>query len=186
MTQEIIRNSRTGATWPLVHEALLEKLSEYDGKATTFLGEAEAMFSGPDDYLDALVELVGEPNGNLANGASWLIKSAIEKGMVLSEEQTEALIAQLPAMTDWAAQLHICQFMRRLDVKAKRAHDVASWLTGFLGHNRPLLRAWSLDAFGALAETHREFADAFNAALSRAQHDEAASVRARARHIAPI
>ena len=162
---------------------LRSMLSEYDGKATTYLGEAEAALSGEDGYLDALVSLRGEEEGHIAGGASWLLKSALEKGRALSEGQIEALAARLPEITGWAAQLHICQSVRLLTVSADSAKRLADWLAGLLNHQRPFLRAWSLDALGVLAEAHSEHGQAFNAALALAHEDEAASVRARARNL---
>jgi len=166
-------------------DILREKLSAYDGKATTFLGEAEKALSETNGYLDALIALSAEPEGHFSNAATWLIKSALEKGAALTEVQIETLIEALLRVTDWAAQLHICQSLRFLTVPEHAAESVADWLTGLLASKRPFLRAWSLDALGALAEVHKEYAQSFNAALHRAQCDEAASVRARARNLSP-
>ena len=164
-------------------EVLRTRLSVYDGKATTLLGEAEAALSGEEGYLDALIGLLAEADGHIANGASWLIKSALERGGVLSEVQVEALLKHLPRLTDWATQLHICQSVRLLNVPARNAQVLADWVTGLLDHERPFLRAWSLDALGALAGQYREHSQAFNAALERAHQDQAASVKARARNL---
>ena len=177
------RDNMNSAHSHSVLDPLRAKLSAYDGKATTFLGEAEAALSGEDGYLGALVSLLGEEEGHLASGASWLLKSALEQGRALSEGQIEALADQLPEITDWATQLHICQSVRLLTVSAGSAQRLADWLAALLDHQRPFLRAWSLDALGALAKAHCEHRPAFNVALALAQDDEAASVRARARNL---
>jgi len=171
-------------------DALREDLSKFDGKATTFLGEAEAAHCGQEGYIDALIALLSERQGHLASGASWLIKSALERGYDLTAEQVEALIQSLPQLDDWSAQLHICQSLGSLgalgEISCHAAGELADWLTVLLDHERPFLRAWSLDALGALAKNHAEHAAGFNDALVVAISDEAASVRARARHLSPL
>jgi hypothetical protein len=160
-------------------------LSEYDGKATTYLGEAEAQCSQQEGYLDALIELLAMREGHVANGASWLIRSALEQELELAEGQVRALIAQLSSIEDWAAQLHICQLVRHLTIPASDAGTLAGWLSKLLEHKRPFLRAWSLDALGALATQHAEYSAIFNTALKVAHEDDAASVRARTRQLSP-
>lgn len=165
---------------------LRSRLADYDGKAVSILGEAEAAHSGDEGYLDALIALVEEREGHIANGASWLIKSALERGGNLSLAQMDRLIALLPALEHWAAQLHICQSIRLLDVPENCAAPLAHWLGEMLDHERPFVRAWSLDALGSLAQEYPEHRTAFNAALRSANEDAAAAVRARARHLKPM
>jgi len=167
-------------------QTLRARLSEYDGKATTFLGEAEAQYGDVEGYLDALIELLGDKDGHLANGASWLIKSALEQEKLLTAEQVRALTAQLVSIEDWAAQLHICQSVRHVRVPEESAAKLAQWLDKLLDNKRPFLRAWSLDALSALAIQHSEYAGLFNSALQVAHGDDAASVRARARQLEGI
>jgi len=165
---------------------LRQKIGEFDGKATTLLGEAEAAFSEDEGYLDTLIALLSERQDHLASGASWLIKSAIERGDDITEDQVISLVGRLSDVEDWSAQLHLCQVLRRLTVPCQVAGDLADWLMGLLDHERPFVRAWSLDALGAVALVHMTYAQRFNAALDLAKQDEAASVRARARNLAAV
>ena len=61
---------------------------------------------------------------------------------------------------------------------------LARWLEPLLRHERPFLRAWSLDALAHLAAAHPGHGAAYAAALVRALEDDAASVTARARRLA--
>lgn len=171
-------------------DALREHLSEFDGKATTFLGEAEAALGAKEGYMGALIALLAERQGHVASGASWLIKSALERGGDLSAKHVEAIIQNLPQIEDWSAKLHLCQAIRLLgglgEISDNAAGELADWLTALLDHNRPFVRAWSLDALGALAKDHADHAAGFNDALVVAMSDEAPSVRARARHLSPL
>lgn len=162
---------------------LRERLGAYDGRATTILGEAEAALSHEAGYLDALITLVAQQEGHFANGASWLLKSALEGGAKPSTKQTKALIDNALIIQNWVAQLHICQLIRHMEVPEIKAAQLCEWLSHLLVHRRPFVRAWSLDALSALAGQHADYADVFNAALEEARGDDAASVRARARRL---
>lgn len=147
------------------------------------LGEAEAALSGEPGYIDALTELAVEPQGNVSDGATWLIKSALENGARLSPDQVGRFCEQLEALQSWAAQLHVCQSIRFLEVPRDEAAGLAGWLDPLLSHTRPFLRAWALDALYRLAKQHDSYRKDLERALSAAMDDDAASVRARARNL---
>ncbi|EAQ27952.1 hypothetical protein NAP1_10173 [Erythrobacter sp. NAP1] len=167
-----------------VRRQLRARLAEYDGQSVTLLGEAEAACSRDPDYFDALIELAGSRKGHVPAGATWLIKSALEAGHKASASQADALVASLPAITGWAAQLHLCQSIGFLDIPPRHTGFVAHWLEPLLEHERPFVRAWSLDALGHLARADESLADRFETALAAGAKDDRASVRARARNLA--
>ncbi|WP_298469130.1 hypothetical protein [uncultured Erythrobacter sp.] len=164
-------------------QSLRKRLAQYDGRATTILGEIEAEFGGGTDYLRSLIDLAADPDGNTADGATWLLKAAIEAGTAIELDQVDALFAQLPQVRSWPAQLHLCQSVRYLPISTSSAAGLADWLKPLLNHERPFLRAWSLDALGRLAREHPKYDARFGIALQAAEQDTAASVRARARNL---
>lgn len=164
-------------------DMLRARLAQYDGRATTILGEAEAELGEEGDYLDALIRLSAEPGDHIADGATWLLKAALESGSSLKERQANALFAQLPQIMAWPAQLHLCQSVRYLPISSESARVLAEWAEPFLSHERPFLRAWSLDALARLAEKHPAYEGLYHKALAAAEEDPAASVRARARNL---
>ncbi|WP_299321487.1 hypothetical protein [Parasphingopyxis sp.] len=163
---------------------LRRRIGTFDGRAVSILGEIEAAESGRDGYMTALIALTDDDSGNISFGATWLIKSALEAGMALSADQVSTLLARIDAVTAWDARLHICQSVRHMDVAADDADALIQWLVPLRQHDKPFLRAWSLDAICYLAARdprHRDFAQA---SLGEALADDAASVRARARRLA--
>lgn len=148
------------------------------------LGEAEAEFASCRGYIDALVALSGDQHEHVSVGATWLTRAVLEGGRTLSPAQFERLLDQLPNVTAWAAQLHLCQSVRKLEIPATKAQKLAEWLSPLLQHERPFVRAWSVDALAHVARVCPDYVDAFEGALARALEDDAASVRARARQIA--
>lgn len=168
---------------PSLTEQLRQRLADYDGRATTLLGEAEAALGKEPGYCDALIALAGGSDDTVAAGATWLIKNALEAGRTLDPGQTAGLIGHLPHMKAWPAQLHLCQSVRHLTISEGDAIVLADGLIPLLDHARPFVRAWALDALAQVARAHAEFGDRFVGALAKAERDEAASVRARARNL---
>ncbi len=160
---------------------LEDALKRYDGKATSILSEARATFGERRTFLSELVRLSGHDEPNVSDGATWLIKASLEDGVRLSPSQIEELIGRLDAISSWPAQLHICQSAEHLEVSAHQANACADWLTPLLISDRPFLRAWSMNALQHLAKQNPTLAERAMAALSAAENDSAASVRARAR-----
>lgn len=162
---------------------LRSALSAFEGKALTILGEIEAAYGTHSNYVDQLVALAGDPEGTISSGATWLLKSHLEKKGELSAAQTKSLVLGVFALEDWSAKLHLCQSVRFLNVTAALAEPLVSWLEPLLAHRRPFLRAWSLDALCRVATNHSQFRVSAQRALKTAHDDPAASVRARARNI---
>ncbi|WP_229953775.1 hypothetical protein [Parasphingorhabdus litoris] len=166
--------------------ALLNRLQAFDGKAVTLLGEIEAEYRGEANYLDALIALAAHDQAEVSSGATWLIKAALEGGEALSPAQSEALWDEIPAIRYWQAQLHVCQSAAHLTFSADGAATMDRWLTPLLHHDRPFLRAWSVDALCRIAVQHPEYGHAARDAARAAAKDSAASVRARVRQLGDL
>lgn len=162
---------------------LRKRLAVFDGRSLTVLGEAEAQFRDRPNYVDALIDLAADPDNAISTGATWLIKSILESGRVLSTNQTRALIRNLVGIAAWQAQLHICQSARHLKISAQDAGTIANWLQPLLTHDRPFVRAWAVDALCRVARQHKRYRRRVAKALDTAAEDPAASVRARARNL---
>lgn len=170
---------------------LLDRLRAYDGRAVSMLGEIEADFGGEADYVNRLIALAAHQQAEVSSGATWLIKaalikSALERGQPLSAPQTRKLCAHIPDITAWQAQLHICQSAGYLTIAQEDAAAIARWLKPLLTHDRPFLRAWSVDALCRIAAHHSKYAPAAREAVAAAGEDPAASVRARARKLVGV
>lgn len=163
--------------------ALRDDIAAFDGRATTILGEAEARFRARPDYAASLVALAGDAEPAVSSGATWLLKAHLEAGGALAPAETDALTASLRAIAAWDAQLHVCQSVRYLTLSARDAGRLARWLESLLAHERPFLRAWSLDALWRLASRHQRHRRRAEQAFEAAGEDPAASVKARARKL---
>jgi len=164
-------------------DELKTELSAYDGKAVTVLSELAARRRGEAGFTAALADLASEPEGDIAAGATWLLKAEIDAGRALPASALVELVTALPGAPDWQAALHICQIFAAAPPPSDCANDLAAALDPLLIHARPFLRAWSLAALITLANCAPEYAGAALASLRAATADPAASVRARARKL---
>ncbi len=167
----------------MIADQLRNALLEFDGRATTILGEAQARFRDAPGYVDALIALMPSDEGHVSAGATWLLKSAFEAKLELCAEQMQAYCEMVPEVTQWAAQLHTCQSIQYLTVPAAARPSILAWLQPLLQSERPFLRAWSLDALAHIAAGNADDADMLRSRLAAGLADDAASVRARARQI---
>ncbi len=157
---------------------LRQALLAYDGKDTDTLLKVWTESGGNDLML--LAELVSDPR--VSEGASWLLKAALEDHTDVDASLLCALADALPA-SNWVTALHICQIFAVHAPPAECADSTASELLALTEHARPFVRAWSVSAFHALAERTPNLRAQANALVERASADPAASVRARMRHL---
>ncbi len=167
---------------PVFLSKLRRRLADFDGKAISILGETEAEFVNTQGYLAILLELAIDAESNIASGATWLIKSALEKGAKLPARLIENLIDNLDRISAWDAQLHICQSVQYFDIAESEAENLIAWAKPLLDHDRPFLRAWSMDAHCRIGVNYPHLVSASDI-VDRGLADEAASVRARARNL---
>ena len=160
---------------------LLQALRAFDGKAISILSEARARFGGSGDFLGELAALIGSQERSVSDGATWLIKNCAESGVVPGPPEVAAIVARLDAVTTWQAALHLCQAAEFLPFTPDQARRFAEWAAQFCEHERPFLRAWSMNALQHAARRAPDLAPLAQTALERAENDGSASVRARAR-----
>lgn len=103
-----------------------------------------------------------------ARAASWVLKAAYENGADIPYP-SELLAKNL----HWEVALHLLQSVQHVAV------DIPPELIArYLKHDKPMVRAWALDAYVRLGAPDAD------RTLAAAADDPAASVRARARNLA--
>ncbi|WP_371224356.1 hypothetical protein [Roseovarius sp. 2305UL8-3] len=158
-------------------------LREFDGVAVSALSEARVAFRDAEGYLDEVIALCGHEEQLLSQGATWILKAELEDGAKLSPQQVSRVMAVLQKVTAWQAALHLCQCLDRLDLDPNQAQATIAWASSYSGHPRPFLRAWSLHVQVMLGCRVKTAWPHVRTVLEEAEHDTAASVRARARKL---
>ncbi len=164
-------------------QAILDDLQDYDGRSVAILGEVSHRHRAIPHYHDALFEVIEHGQPVDQDAATWLLKDSIEKDRDFDTEVSKRLAGSTHLLRNWAAKLHVCQLIRYLTFESEQARALAVWVQPLLGHKRPFVRAWALDAIVHLASFDRGLLETARKALEGAGGDDAASVRARARNL---
>lgn len=135
-----------------------------------------------DAWLGRLIEGLSDPRHSVP--ASWMIRAYLQAGLEPSAARTAGFVRALARLAADDARLHACQCIQHLDVPKRNAEQLARFLRSGVAGAHKFTRAWAVDAFHRLARQHPRYAGEAAACLERALVDPAASVRARARHVA--
>jgi len=158
-------------------------LLDYDGHAVSILSEARIACRECANYFEDLIRLCFDPRPIISNGATWMLKAEFEDGEKLSAELTAQLIASLEKLQSWQSVLHICQAVEGFELTAAQANVFAKWGAQYADHSRPFVRAWSLHVRAVLGRQFETLQQDAERALTLAEKDPAASVKARARQL---
>ena len=156
-------------------------MADFDGAAVSMLSEASLPFRADPQYSHALVFLFDDPEPTIQIGASWLLLDHVKTKKALRPEYLDELAPRLEGVTAWMAALHVLQALDFYKAPHHKADKFAAFCQQHLTHDRPFLRAWSMNALCRLAAQHTAYRPEAQRARQAALEDKSASVRARAR-----
>ena len=114
----------------------------------------------------------------MADGATWLLKHALEQGG--DPPDVSALLAAGQAAQSWPAQLHVLQMLPRLSLDETTAASAYALALRALQSERPMLRAWGYAAVDQVGGHSAAFRKEAAQILAKARQIETAgSIRAR-------
>jgi len=134
-------------------------------------------------YESALIDCVDAEDEAISIASTWLIKHAADGGHRFGAEATSALCVRLDGVSAWESALHLAQSVGAFELSPEFAARLVRWLVPMIGHERPFLRAWSLDGLCKVAARHGRYRARAIEAVDDAGDDSAASVRARVRRL---
>lgn len=167
----------------MYREQFKSALYEFDGIAVSILSEARVKFRKDEEYLLNLVELSGDAESRISDGATWILKEEVSDGIQLPKNLSDKLIQNLPHISSWQAVLHIFQTIHLLNFSEDQIEKAIEWSKKYTQHERPFIRAWSMNAIVMLGRGYQKFYEDVELYLKNAEQDKAASVRARARNL---
>ncbi len=159
---------------------ILEAVLAFDRRHVDELKSAAEHVSEADG--GALVELCSSSDPLHRIAATWIVKAVLEDG----RGQTLDLgryFSCLEDETEWDALLHLLQSVQRAPKAASSHRDV---IRGLLDHKRTLVAVWAMDALVRIAVETGEGLEEAHRCVEAALAHERASMRARARHLAPL
>ncbi len=164
-------------------DALLQALSDFDGRSTRPLERFAAAHEPDAEMVSALCEFSASGDQAMQAAATWLLKRYGVTGSQLTPDQNDALLRLLLQETSWFRDLHILQMMDRLVLPESLAPPLMDALAAQAAGSNAFIRAWSVHGAVAIADQHPAFRERAWELLAAAERDEAASVKARARRL---
>ena len=160
--------------------SVIEAVLSFDGKHVDDLRAAARSFTPSDGPV--LIELCSSGESAHRVAATWIVKAVLEQGSDASLDLPD-FFARLDVETDWEALLHTLQSVQHAPVAASANRAAVRTL---LDHKKALVAVWAHDAFVRIAlETGDGLAEARQRVEAALVHEKA-SMRARARHLAPL
>ena len=156
-------------------------LSDWDAKRTEPLEAAFRKFHSDPEFLQSLVDLCEVTS--CQSGATWLLKHHFDTtGTPMTPALTGKHLSTLHRIEHWEAELHIFQYLERLDIPADAEDTLDAFVENALSSKNKLVRAW---AFYGLAVVATRFSAkktlAFETLTAAQAVEPAASVKVRIR-----
>lgn len=159
----------------------LERLSQWDGRATEPLHREYQHLKQDNALVSTLLLGMAKPETEVS--CTWLLKHHLEQGGLLSASEVAEVYGRLPHFEHWAARLHVYQCAEQLPVSAMCKASVARCLQCSFQSKKAIERAWAYHGLYHLARRFLEFQEEAKQRMAWAQAHEAASVKARLRHL---
>lgn len=161
---------------------LQQALQDFDGKEIAPLAAFLAQTAYTEQLGDELLELATLADERMQRGATWLLKRACEEGAEFRPGQASQMLDLLGSVTHWEARLHLLQIFATVPIPAERRAEAFARCRALSNDEHKFVRAWAYHALHLVATADPTFRDEVAGLLMRAQHEEAASVRARIRN----
>ena len=158
--------------------ALTQAIDTFDGAAAAVLRSAVTGFVP--ENAGVLLDGTSSANPRHAVAATWILKALAEDGRA---PDLAPFLQTLPDQTDWEAILHLLQIAR---FAPEAAATQAQTIFDLTHHPKALVRAWALDAYCRAALVDRNLMPRARDMVHQALGDDKASIRARARQLAPL
>ena len=177
-----MRDKRSGSTREI--EELLKRYDESDGHAP--LDTIAEQYPANASMLHSLLTVAESAEPNLQLACLALLKRHQQAGSSFSSRSTGRLLELLPTLPDWRARLQILQMLPELEITKKQADSLADSLHVMLRERNKFIRAWVYSGLHRIAFLHPAYRAEVTNLLQEAARQEAASIRARLRQLAPL
>ncbi|MCF4098909.1 hypothetical protein [Maritalea mediterranea] len=160
---------------------LIQALLAFDGKQVAPLKQGLAA-ADSDDFL-ALTDYFSHDNVVFQTGATWLVKSALERSKEVPANVVEAMFDAADQYRHWEPKLHALQSVQFLDFAQIKREKVAAALPALSDDKKTLVQVWALDADVRLHVENESQLNRLQQKLNMALEKGAASLKARARQL---
>ena len=157
---------------------LTDAIEAFDGKTVTGLRGAAASYAPNDAGILLHHTRSTTPRHSIA--ATWILKALAEDNRA---PDLAPFMQTLPDQTGWEAILHLLQIARYAPEATAAEVETIVELTK---HPKALVRTWALDAYCCAARADPDLMPKARDMVHQTLGDGKASIRARARQLAPL
>lgn len=161
--------------------SLYDDISKWDKKSKQDIATIYSEHSHHSGFIDELLKFAADRD--CSDGASWLIKHALEDGATLNAAQINKLCELSDLELAWQSVLHILQILPFMTVPASHKHQMMAFIRQNTEHENKFVRAWAYNGLYEIATTYDEYRDGLLVVLETAEGTEPPAVKARIRNI---
>lgn len=161
--------------------SLKDDIKQWDGKSKHDILDIYARYSAADGFLNELLKIAIDPN--CLEGATWLIKHALEQKVELNDDQINSFCELIEGALPWQSILHILQILPFITVPKDHKHKMMAFIRNHTEHENKFVRAWAYNGLYELANTYPEYRDGLSIVFDAAEETEPAAIKARIRNV---
>ncbi|MEP2946140.1 MAG: hypothetical protein ABJN11_17245 [Lentilitoribacter sp.] len=161
--------------------SLEDDIKQWDGKSKHDISDIYAKYSAADGFLNELLKIATDPN--CSEGATWLIKHALEQKVELDDDQINSFCELIEGVLPWQSILHILQILPFITVPKDHKHKMMAFIRDNTEHENKFVRAWAYNGLYELANTYPEYRDGLSIVFDTAEETEPAAIKARIRNV---
>ncbi|MEO9459291.1 MAG: hypothetical protein ABJE63_15710 [Lentilitoribacter sp.] len=161
--------------------SLEDDIKQWDGKSKSDISDVYLRYSSADDFLNELLKIA--THVPCSEGATWLIKHALEQKAELNDDQIYWFCELIKGALPWQSILHILQILPFIIVPKEHMHEMMVFVRDNTEHENKFVRAWAYNGLYEIATTYDEYRDGLVVVLETAEGTEPPAVKARIRNI---
>lgn len=161
--------------------SLEDDIKQWDGKSKSDISDVYLRYAAADGFLNELLKIAIDPN--CSEGATWLIKHALEQKVELNDDQINSFCELIEGALPWQSILHILQILPSIIVPKEHKHQMMAFVRDNTEHENKFVRAWAYNGLYELANTYPEYRDGLSIVFDAAEETEPGAINARIRNV---
>lgn len=156
-------------------------IQTWDKKSKPGILDVYEKHSDNADFIGCLLDL--SKHDDCSEGATWLLKHALEQGSKLNDHQIDGFCGLIETELSWQSILHILQILPFINVPAAHKNKMMAFVRRHAEDENKFVRAWAYNGLYELANTYPEYRDGLSVVFDAAEETEPPAVKARIRNV---
>ncbi len=160
---------------------LQDDIQAWDKKSKQDILGVYNRHSGDADFICCLLDL--SKHEDCSEGATWLLKHALENGFELNDQQIDGFCGLIEFTLQWQSILHILQILPYITVPAAHKNKMMAFVCQHTEDENKFVRAWAYNGLYELANTYPEYREGLSVVFDAAEDTEPPAIKARIRNV---